>query len=1030
MNLPRWSIRNPTIIVLGVLLFSIWGLATYLRISRREDPEIKISIALVVTVYPGASAEAVEQQVTRKLEDKIDGLTGLDHITSISRANLSVIDVNVRYDTDTDIGWQKLRSRVAEARKELPESVVGPDVIDNFGDTTAMIIAFTGAGPRELAELAKELKAELRHVRPVGDMTIYGDVPEMVYVEGTAAELARSGLTPLRMMQAVKARNLRIPAGVIRSDRYQVRVEPTGAYSSLHDIEATVLDVSETTGQPLHLGDLFRVRRSLQSPPDTKLLASGQGAVALGVVMRRGFNVVQLGREVREVLKRFEQRLPPGVRLDVVHDSPRQVDEHVSSFMKNLLEGLVIVVLCMWLFMGWRPALISATAIPLSVLMALAVMPLLQIDLEMVSIAAFIVALGMLVDDNIIIVDNVDVKLRQGMPPEEAAWRGTAELTGPVVVGTLGNCFAFLPMLLLTREVGAYVRSLPLVLSISLLGSLIVALTVAPLVARHLLRRSRHGLKPVGQNRAAALYRRFLRSCLRHRLAVLALTVAALAGAGVLLFAGGFSFFPEAQRDQFTVDVWLKEGSSIEETERVARLVDAELRRDPDVRSTLVYVGTGGPRFYITVMPEFQSSSYAQVMVNTKSADATPRVVDRFNARTRTGFTGARVFARKLIMGMPIAAPIALRVSGPDISTLRRLSTEVQAILRQTPGTDQVQDDVGDDVPSLRIDVDGERAARVGVTHTDVALTFLATHHGLELTRFPDGDREIPVVLRLRDAERNLGGQGGQPSARAAADLGALPVASSITGEKVPLSSVATVKAQFGPGVIRRHANRRAITVQAWNQGRLANDIVLDAWPKIERLRLPPGYRVAIAGEKEELDRAFGELLLVFVVILASIVGLLAVQVGTMRRVVVALVAVPLSLVGAAIGLYCGGYSFSFMAFLGVVSLAGMGIKNSVVWLEFVERARAEGGSISESVVEAGIYRLRPILLTSATTLGGLLPLALFGGSLFEPMAWGMIAGLAMATVLTLVVVPVCYSLLLREASAPDGGSGELGVRP
>jgi multidrug efflux pump subunit AcrB len=497
-------------------------------------------------------------------------------------------------------------------------------------------------------------------------------------------------------------------------------------------------------------------------------------------------------------------------------------------------------------------------------------------------------------------------------------------------------------------------------------------------------------------------------------------SLAALGVAGLLLARAGFSFFPEAERDQFTVDIWLKEGSSIEATERVARAADAALRADPEVASSLVYVGKGGPRFYITVVPEFQTANYAQIMVNTRTAEATPRVIERFNARARTAYPGARVFARKLIMGMPIEAPVALRVSGPDLDVLRRISQELQQVLRRVPGADQVRDNVGEDIPSLRLEVDDERAARVGITNTDVALTFLSSHQGMELTRFADGDREVPVVLRLRDSERTVG-----------SDLWQLPVASSLTGEKVPLGSVATVVPQWGPGVIRRFQSQRALTVLAWNQGRLANDIVREAWPAVSSLRLPPGYRIEAAGEKEELDRAFRELLLVFGVILGVLVLLLTLQLGSLRRVAVVLVAVPLSLVGAALGLALGGYSFSFMAFLGVLALCGMVIKNGVVWVEFVDSALRRGCSLEESVVEAGIFRLRPILLTASTTLGGLLPLALFGGVLFEPMAWVMIAGLAFATLLALVVVPVFYTLLekarppLPAAADSDSNHGK-----
>ncbi len=1002
-NLPRWSLRKPTVITLGTLFFVVWGIYSYFNISRREDPEIKIAAAMVITIYPGASAEKVEEQVTRKLEEEIEEMDKIHRLSSTTRENISVIFVEVDYDADTDMEWQKLRAVVAEVRPDLPETVIGPDVWDKFGDTTGMIISLKGAEPMVLADLADDLKAELRSVRSAGDISIYGKIPQVVYVEGTRAEMSRFGITTVRLSRALEMNNVRIPGGAILTDRFQFRVEPTGAYQSVKDIENTVIDVSEKTGQPIHVRDLFKVRRAPKSPPDALVLKDGEVAVAVGIMMKRGFNIVEMGRDVRQVLEQFRVRLPASVSMEVTHDSPRHVDEQISDFMTNLFEGIAIVVVCMALFVGWRSASISAVAIPLSVLIALALMPMLDIDLEMVSIAAFIVSLGMLVDDSILVVDAVDIKLREGLSPEEAAWRGTSELAAPVVAGTIGTVIAFLPMLLMTRETGAYVRSLPIVVSVALLASLVLCQTVTPLIAQRVMKRPKK-LVSIEKGWVARTYHRFMTACLRRGWIVALVSVLALGGAGLLFKRAGFSFFPDAERDQFTVEIWLKEGSTLAETERVARLADQQLRKDAEVASSLVYVGGAVPRFYITVKPEFQKKNYAQIMVNTVRPDVTPRVIDRFNKNTHGRYPGARVFAKKLVMGMPIEAPVAFRIVGPDLEVMNRISAEIQDILRATRGTYQVRDNVGPDVPSLKIDVDRERASRVGVTNTDVAIAFLATYQGFELTRFNIGDEEIPVILRLADEERHID-----------KDLNEIPVASNITGEKVPLGNIASIEPQWGPGVIKHYNSRRSLTVLAWNRDRLANSIVEEAMTKIRKIKLEPGYHIEIAGEKEEMDRAFKELLIIFGVIIVSLIGLLVIQLGALKKAIIVLLAVPLSVIGASLGLFFGGYSFSFPVFLGIVSLAGIVIKDSVVFVDFVERARASGMNIKESLVQAGVYRIRPIILTTVTTIGGLVPLALFGGVLFEPMAWTMISGMTLATVLTLVVIPIYYSLLIRE---------------
>lgn len=1022
MNFPKWALKNPTMVILGTLFFTIWGLLNYKNLSRREDPEIKISVALVVTIYPGASAEKVEQQVTQKLENEIEQMDNIKEISSTTRENISVIFVSVRYEVDEKIEWLKLRSRMKELEGSLPQSVIGPQVWDDFGDTTGMIITLSGARPRVLLDTAEDLKDELNRAASVGRVDFYGKIPEVVYVEGSREKMAKYKITPIQMQRMLKMRNLKIPAGSIKTDKFGYRVQPTGAYSSIEEIENTILDISRETAHPVHVRDLFDVYRGPKNPPDTMVLKDGQTTLALGVVMQRGHNMVKMGKDVREILKGFRTRLPPGLHAEIVHDAPRQVNDRINSFMKNLLEGLAIVVLSMGVFLGIRSALISAVAIPLSVLIAMSLMPIMKIDLELVSISAFIVALGMLVDNSIIVTDNIDIKLRQGLNSHNAAWKGSYELARPVVAGTMATVVAFLPMLLLSDEMGSYVRSLPLVVAVSLIGSLIIAMTLTPYMAKKLLHPPKKK-KQIATGPFFRGYRAFMRFCLRARWLIVLLTLALLGGSAYLYTIVGFSFFPDAHRDQFTVSIWTKEGTTLEETLRVAKQADEMLRTDKDVVSTLVHAGRGGPRFYITVVPEFQKSNYAQIMVNTSSPEVTHDVIERFNEKASHLFPGARVFAHKLVMGIPVEAPIAIRVLGPELSELKKISSKIQTILRSTPGAIHVRDNMGPDVPSFEVKVDEERANRVGITNTDVALAFLSTYQGFELTSFDDGDKEIPVVLRLKGEQRRI-----------KEDLEGLPVFSNLTGNQVPLSNVAEIIPQWSAGVILRHNKRRSVSVLARNEGRLADDILKEVRPKLAGLDLPEGYSLEFAGEKKEMDKAFGELLVVFGLIIASLLGLLILQLGSLRKTLVVLFAVPLALIGAAVGLYLGKYSFSFMAFLGVVALAGMVIKNSVVWVEFVDRAEEEGKDQKESVIEAGVYRMRPIMLTTVTTVGGLIPLGLFGGVLFEPMAWAMIGGLTVSTLLILVVVPVLFTLMVpgpkKKVPMIDGNNTKRGETP
>ncbi len=1005
MNIPRWSIERPALVLLCTLAVAIWGVVNYFDISRREDPEIKIPTALVISMLPGASAEEVEREVTAPIERAVASLQSLDHQKSQSLANLSVVWVTIDYEADADMEWQKLRSKIQSIAGTLPSTVVGPRVWDSFGDTSAMIVLLQGADPITLKPYAESLRDELLTVPSIAEIDILGEQKEVIWIEGSVEAFQAYELHPLKLATILKARNLQIPAGRIRTQNGILRVETSGKYQALSEIEQTIIDLNKETGQPTYLGDVFKVRRGVEEPLQTALMHNDMPVMALSMTMKKNFNVVTLGRDVEKKLRQFKKRLPQGITVEVVHDSPKQVTNEINNFMNNLFQGLLVVVVCMALLLGLRPALLSAVSIPLSVLYALTLMPIMDVALEKVSIAAFIIALGMLVDNSIIVIDNIDVKMRQGCSRREAAWRGCQELIGPVIIGTLATVVAFFPMLLLTGTIGAYVRSLPLVVGVSLLGSLIFSVTFTPVVAEYVMPQPKEKKKEEAkEGRIARFYRWTISLCLRLRWLVILGFGAAIAGTVGLVLYLGLSFFPMANRDQFTVDIWLKEGSAVEETEQLAREVDQFVRQDPDVRSTLVHVGKGGPRFYITLKPEFQQSNYAQIMVTTKSAQKTEDTVQRIDQALKRKFAGARIFTKQLIMGIPVDAPIEIRLSGPDLDILKNLSEQIQEILRNTPGTENVRDSFGRAVPSLKVEVNTDRANRLGVSNSEVALAFLSSFEGFELTKVQEGDIEIPVKIRLNDHERMLGDQ-----------LLELPVPSSITQEHVPLGSIATIEPSWEPGVIEHRQSKRILTILAQNKGRLADQILNEVLPKIEQIALPEGYEIEVGGERESMSKAFGELIKVFFIIVAAITLLLLFQFGGLRETIIILISVPQAIIGAMIGLLCGGYSISFMAFLGVVSLAGMVIKNAVVWMEFVIDARKEGLSIREAVIEAGIKRLRPILLTSVTTIGGLIPLALFGGILFEPMAWSMVVGLALSTVLILILLPVFYSVFFRE---------------
>lgn len=1011
MNIAKFSLEHKPVIAILLLLGLVLGILNYFTISQREDPEFKISIALVVTIYPGASAEKVERLVTRKLEEKFEEITVVKEIISTTREDLSVIMVKVDYDSDTDIAWQKLRNKIEEARPDLPVSVMGPDVYDDFGDVTAMIYSLSSstATPVELRQWARELASRLKRLPMIGKAELLGKQQEAIYIEGPLESFGMYAFSPLRASAFLDYQNVNMPAGYVRTADRKYRLEVSGSFKLTEQIENAILDVSQKSGTPLRVKDVFTVTRGYKTPPTDYMLTNGVQTVGLDIRMKRGYNLVVMGEQVRAVAEDFREVLPSNIDLTLIHDQPRQVGNFVQSFMDNLFQGLVIVIVVMFLAMGWRAAGMIAISLPLSIVLTFALMPLFGVVFETVSIAAFIIALGMLVDNAIIITDNIDVHMRRGMDRFAASWKGAQELAVPALTGTLATMFAFMPLLLMPDEQGDYIRALPIIVSVSLLMSLVLALTITPIASLSFMRPrvvdTTGGAAPGADGNAAVrAYRRLMGWALRHRYISLLLTLLVFIGSLMLLPAVGFSYFPQAQRDQFLIDIWLPEGSSLAHTAQVVAQVEEELRVEPDVLNWVTYVGKGGPRFHITIKPEFNSTNYAQFVVNTTDATRTRPLVARLNQRMPGKVPGARVIVSNLWMGVPVEAPVALRVTGPDLAVMKHISNQIQDLMKVIPGTLHVRDNIGDPVPSLNINVDSTAAAMAGITNTEVALSLLTAYEGFPVTTMREGEDAVPVYMRLVAEERNLTNT-----------LDRLMVPSQATGKKVPLDAFAKIEMDWAPGVIKRSDGERSVTALADVSGRLASEVMADLMPEVGKIALPKGYRVESVGEDKDRNEAFGRLILIFALIVMMILLMLVIQFNSITRALVILASIPLAIIGAILGLYVSGNSFAFMPFLGVISLAGIVIKNAVVWVEFVERYCQEGHGLAESIIEAGRQRMRPILLTAATTIGGLIPLAFFGGILWEGMAWAMIFGLALATVLTLVVVPVLYFTIFRE---------------
>ncbi len=1024
MSIAETSLRKPAIVWLLVLAFTAWGAWSFMTISRREDPKIEISWAAILTIYPGASAAEVEKKVTRPLEEALTTLSSLEEIHSDSKNNVSFVMVKVAYTSNFAEQWNLVRARISQIRSTLPDTIVGPRVIDDFGDVVGMMITVHGkdADPGRLYETAKKLKNRLLQIPSIGKVEISGRWEEEIAVTGSLDDFMRYDFTGITAQRLFTAQNMGLPGGLLHTGDYDLRLAAPTEYRDLNEIRDQIFTVSPATGEPVRIGQVFEVQRRWADPQNLYIRSDGENAVLVSITMKEGFDITGMGRQVRSLLTEFESRLPPGIRTTLVHDQPRHVDENLGSFIENLLESLILVALSMALLLGLGSSILVSLGLPLAILISLALMPFVRVDLELASVAAFIIALGMLVDNSIIVVDHIHSLVDEGVELRTACVRGVTDLHMPILSGTVASVLAFFPLVLLPDEMGAYIRSLPWVLTLSLGASYIISISFTPLLSFWFFRLSRH-LRPKKYARhleelkdrdtrkpslGSRAYRSLMSFCLRFWPLILLASAGAFAGSLYLFQRIGISFFPLAERDQFVVDIWTPEGSSIRRTDEKAREVEKIVLEDPGVTSVVTSVGTGLPRFWIAMMPHMNAFNLAQLLVNTKSPADTKRMVAQLKDRLAR-VDGARIVAKELLLGIAIESPIAFKITGDDIPELLRISREIQNILTAHPGIVNTRDNFGTNALAYSIVLDEDRALRLGISRLDTAISFITASVGMPVATWRGDDDPIPVVLELDKAEL-----------RDPEDVLRMNVRSQSTGQAVPLSHLARLEPRWEVGKIVRTKNQRSLIVHGYlRQGRLATAVLADVLPEVRKVQLPPGYRLEVEGEEKERAKTFGDLTRVFVITIFALFFILVLQFGTFLQALVILGSVPLALVGGTLGLYFTGNTFGFSAFIGMIALAGIVIKNAVVWVEFVETAYEQGMPYRDAVISAGIARLRPILLTAGTTIGGLIPLGLSGSVMWGPMAWTLIFGLGVSTLLTLLVIPVVYYLVIRKKAVP-----------
>ena len=925
---------------------------------------------------------------------------------------------------------------------EFHPDVWSPAVIRDPRDTRARLAAVAGEkySYRELDDFTDLIKHTLQTVAQVSKIDRSGVLNEKVYLDYSQERLASYGVQTSRLSQILAARNITTPGGVLEVGGKNLSIDPSGEFKSEKEI-GDVLITTTGGGVPVYLRDLVEVTRAYDSPPRflnfyTYKDAGGRWqrnrAITLAVQMRPGQQIAQFGAGVDQALDDLRPRLPEDLVIARTSDQPLQVTESVDLFMKSLYEAIVLVVLVALVgFWEWRTALLMALSIPLTLAMTFGMMDTLGIDLQQVSIASLIIALGLLVDDPVVAGDAIKRELAAGHPPLIAAWLGPEKLATAIMFATITNIVAYLPLLTISGDTGRFLYSLPIVLACSLIASRIVSMTFIPLLGYYLLRPGRTKEPSIAERRRKGFARFYYRVggwALDHRWAVLGASILFLLLGGVLASRLKQSFFPKDLSYLSYLDVWLPEDAPLSASEAAARLADgisrevtAEFgRAHPGedgaprevLRSLTTFVGGGGPRFWSSISPELQQLNYAQIILEARDKHDTQHLVPVLQAALSAAIPGARVDARELETGAAVGIPVSIRLSGQDISLLRHYAERVKEIFRSIPDSERIRDDWGAENFVVKLQVDPDRANLAGVSNQDIASASVVGMNGYELTKLREGDKQIPVVARLRLEER----------ARLS-DVQSLYVYSSQGTQKVPLRQVSTIAYELETANLRRRNHFRTITVSCFPAaGVLPSEIMATARPRLLELQrsLPIGYKMEVGGEEEEQRKGFKNIAIAMTISVTLIFLALVIQFKNAVKPFIVFAAIPYGMVGAFAALYLTGTPFGFMAFLGIASLVGVIVSHVIVLFDFIEEKHAEGEPLREALLDAGIIRLRPVLITVGATVFGLFPLAAHGGPLWEPLCYTQIGGLTLATVVTLLMVPVLYAICVLDLKLVD----------
>ncbi len=1004
MNIAEYSIQKRYVTWFFTVFLIIGGVFAYKGLGKLEDPAFTIKTAVVTTAYPGATPKEVEEEVTEVIERAAQQMGQVDKVRSLSQEGVSLVYVDIK-DTYTakDLPqiWDELRRKINDVQEHLPPGTSRSLVNDDYGDVYGVYFALTGEGYsyRELEDFADYLRRELLLVPGVASVEVTGIQKEAIYVEISRTKLSQLGISMGELFQVLKAQNFVVPSGKVRAGAEYIRITPTGEFSSVEQVGALLLASSSRV--LIRLDDIATVTRNYIEPTRAIMRYNGSPAVGIGISNVEGGNVIAMGEAIKKRLKELEPQTPIGMNLGLIYYQSDTVQKAINNFLLNLLEALSIVIAILLIFMGFRSGMLIGGVLLLTIFATFIAMKLVRIDLHSISLGALIVALGMLVDNAIVVADGLLVRIQSGEDRISSAVGVVTQTQWPLLGATFIAVIAFAPIGLSPDSTGEFCQSLFQVVGISLIISWVLAVTVTPVAGVRFLKTSAKAEIPY-DTKLYRVYRRFLKACIRKRKVTILVMVCLLGSALIGFTFVDQSFFPSSSSPLFTVEFWRPRGAYIEETQREVEKVEAFILKQPETVSVASYVGQGALRFILTYTPSDSSDSYGHLIVEAKdlkSAESLRRKLGNFmNIEMPDIDPRVRSFSK----GTGGGAKIQARFTGDDPRVLRRLGEEAFYMMRNAPDSMNIRSDWGERVKVIRPVLDEVRTRQAGLTRQDVASALEMSFSGIQAGLYRERDKLLPIIARLPKADR--------------ARLGALPeveVWSPLMRKYIALTQITkSIDTIAEDPVIYRRNRMRTFSVECDSRSGKTGLLFARIKPELENISLPLGYSLSWGGEYESSQKAQGGLVGMIPIAFLAMVAILVVLFNGFKQPIMILLCLPLSIIGVTAGLLLFHKSFDFMALLGFLSLAGMLIKNAIVLIDQIDLEIREGKEGFSAIVDSAMSRARPVLMAAMTTVLGMIPL--YFDILFSALAVTIMFGLAFATVLTLIIVPVLYSVFLK----------------